>query len=163
MTLKKFLLACIIIPFMTACNANIQLTMDENYSYLTVTMTEESVENLIETLLTSGQSRLENVTADLRAGEIYVTGDAQTNNGLQSGSLVVDIGTQNGLLDVEVQSFNFGVFSAQQAGIDDFNQRLANNIASNARNNNNDSEFTQVNITSTGLSFTIRSPRPNRQ
>ena len=161
MTLKNFLMACIIIPFMTACNANVQFNLDENYSYLTITMTEESVENLIETLLTSGESRLQNVTADLRAGEIYVIGDAQTNNGLQSGSLVVDIGAQNGLLDVEVQSFDFGGYSAQQAGIDDFNQRLADGIARNARNNDNGSEFTAVNITSTGLSFTIRTPRQN--
>lgn len=148
-----------LMPVLVACSANVQFRLDENYSYLTITMTDESVENLIETLLTSGDSQLQNVQANLRNGDIYVTANAPTNNGTQSGNLVVRIGDQNGLLDVEVTSFNFGGFTADQAGIADFNQRLANGIARNAENNDNNSDFTDVTVTSTGLTFTIRTPR----
>ena len=164
MTVKQLLFTILLIPFLVACSGNVQIRLDENYSYLTITMDEENTENLIETLLTSGESRLQNVVADLRNGEIYVTADASTqNNGIQSGNLIVYIGVEDGLLDVEIRSFNFGGYSVNQAGIDNFNTRLADSIARNAENRENDSEFTDVTITPTGLSFTIRTPRRNNQ
>lgn len=161
MAFKHIFAFLFVMLFATACNGNFQLSFDENYSYLTVTMAEDDVESLIETLLTSGGSRLQNANADLRSGSIYVTADARTGNGIQSGNLTVTIGTQNGLLDVQVSSFNFGAYTAQQAGIDDFNQRLADRIALNARNRESNSQFTNVTITNTGLSFTVRTPRQN--
>ncbi|MEL6307670.1 MAG: hypothetical protein AAFV98_10130 [Chloroflexota bacterium] len=154
-----YLLGLLLMPVLVACSAEVSFRLDDNYSYLTITMSEESVENMIETLLTSGDSQLQNVTANLRNGDVYVTGEVRRNGTTQSGSLIVQIGDQNGLLDIEVTSFNFAGYTANQAGIDDFNERLANRIASNARDRENDSEFTDVTVTPTGLEFTIRTPR----
>ncbi|MEM9954551.1 MAG: hypothetical protein AAFV93_05470 [Chloroflexota bacterium] len=161
MKFKGFVITLLLIPVLMACSANVSLTFDENYSYLTVTMTDEDLEATIERLLTSGQSRLRNVSAEAQTGSIYVTADAPTNNGLQSGNLTVEIGSQNGILDVEVTSFNFAGYTAEQAGINNFNQRLADNLARNARDRENDSEFTDVTVRPDEFSFTIRTPRRN--
>ncbi|PJF38595.1 MAG: hypothetical protein CUN54_10510, partial [Phototrophicales bacterium] len=58
-----------------------------------------------------------------------------------------------------VNSFDFGGLSANQTGIDNFNQQLAANLARAAANNRNQAEVTAILITDDSFAITIRTPR----
>lgn len=148
---------------MLACTANpsVSLELDENFSYLTVTMDEADVVSSIETVMTAGDSQFESLTADLQPGAIAFRGNVRTNTGdLVPGSLSVRIWAQDGELQAAVQSFSFGQMTAQEAGIDEFNRKLAESLSRSAEQRRNpDAKLADVTVTNTSISMTIQSPR----
>jgi len=162
---KQFLILVIalVMPLVAACSADVSLDFDEQYSYLTVEMQEEEVASMIERMLTSGDSQLQNVNADLRPGEVYVTAEMEADNGsMVPGELLILIGAAEGQLQVQVVSFSFAGISTPAERIAEWNQNIAEGLARGADNNERGSEFTQVSITDTTLSFTVRTPRRDR-
>lgn len=156
------LLFALVMPLLAACNANVSFDLDDQYTYLTVSMEEADVASLMETLLTSGDSQLQNVNADLRPGEVHVTAEIPADDGTPvQGELIVLIGAENGQLQVEVVSFRFAGISTSDEQIAQWNQGIADGLARSAENNENGAEFTEVTITDTDLTFSIRTPRRN--
>lgn len=147
---------------LTACQANVNLELDDNFSYLTVTMTEEEATNLIETLLSSGQqNQIINPQADLRDGEIYVTGEVEQQRTGQRlpGSLTMRLWAENGQLQAQVTTLNFDGWDASQEQLNNINQSLAEGLARQAARNNNRSELSQVVVQDGELAFTYKTPR----
>lgn len=148
--------------FLAACQGNVDLRFDDNYSYLTVSMTEDEATNLIESILGSGQQRqLINPQADLREGEVYVSGEVeqQTTGQRLPGSLTLRLWAENGQLQAQAVSLDFAGWDASEEQLNKINQSLAEGLARQAARRNNDSELSQVTIRDGELSFTFKTPR----
>jgi hypothetical protein len=144
-----------------ACGASgaFNVRVDDQYSYLTITMTEEQIAGMIVPLLENGEDfRVENPEIDLRPGEIVVTGSVVGDGGqLHPGSLALRAWAANGQLYLEVTRFSFAGFTATQSMLANFNAEMEAGLARDAENA--DSETHEVVITDTEFSITWRSPR----
>ncbi|PJF39070.1 MAG: hypothetical protein CUN54_09515, partial [Phototrophicales bacterium] len=130
MNTKFFVLLLTAVLSIAACQGNIRLQQDENFNYLTVTLPEREVANAVENIFASGNSQWRNVDVDLRPGQIFVRAEHVANTGaITPGSLSFRAWAQDGILQLAVNSFDFGGLSANQTGIDNFNQQLAANLA----------------------------------
>ena len=148
--------------FLAACRANVDLALDDNYTYLTVSMTEAEATQVIETILSSGrQNRIINPQADLRNGEIHVSGEVEQPAGgrLLSGSLTIRLWAENGHLQAQVASLDFAGWDASNERLNEINQKLAEGFARQAAQRNNRSELSEVIIEDGALSFTFKTPR----
>lgn len=163
-TYKRWIALVIFIvaaPLMAACgtiDADVQFRMDDDFNYLTVTLPEEDVAEIIAGALQS-EGTIQNVTADLRPGQIAATGQVANGDGsLVTGNLTIEarVDADAGLV-IEVVSFDFAGFILGQAQIDQINADIAAGIA--ADGGDDDGELTDVTITDSELSFSIRSPR----
>jgi hypothetical protein len=152
----KLAITLALCALLAACGG-VNLTWDENYSYLTITLSEAQVNDILTSAL--ARSDLRNVQTDLYDTGIYVSADLVRDGQTTPGDLDIYVGTANGLLDIEVLSFNFAGFNADGAMLDRINRDIADGITRDAQNNESNSEFTQVTINETQLSFTIRTPR----
>lgn len=156
-------LALMILTGLMACSATttISVTQDAQYSYFTLSMSEEDAAEIIEGILTFGDTPLmRTATVDLLAGEIAVQGDVVTETGgTQPGTLAIRVWAQDGDLHAEVTQFQFAGFTAEQSALDAFNVQLTDGLAQAARQDNGESDLTDVTLTDTALSFTVRSPR----
>jgi hypothetical protein len=144
-----------------ACGASggFDVRVDEQYSYLTITMSEQDISNMLIPALQNGRDlRVENATLDLRPGEIIVMGSVVGDGGrLYPGSMSLRAWAANGRLHLAVGTFSFAGFNASQQQIAQFNADLEAGLAQDAAED--DSETTDVTITDTSLSITWRSPR----
>ncbi|MEM8532208.1 MAG: hypothetical protein AAGF95_15290 [Chloroflexota bacterium] len=146
---------------LSACQANVNLELDDNFSYLTVTMTEEEAASLIETILSSGQqSKILNPQADLREGEIYVSGEVEQQRTGQRvpGSLTMRLWVENGQLQAQVNTLDFSGWDASQEQLNNINQSLAEGLSRQA-SRNSQSELSQVVVRDGELAFTFKTPR----
>lgn len=158
----RWLLLLIALPVLAACgtlDANVQLRLDDQYSYLTVTIPEEDVVAVIEAALEQSGD-IQNVSADLRAGEIAATGQVLSGDGtLVTGSLTIAAGVEAEMLVLEVVRFDFAGWSLPQARIDTINADIAAGIVAAIAQGDGRSTLTDITLTDTALSFTIRSLR----
>jgi hypothetical protein len=142
-----------------ACNAagGFSVRSDDNWNYLTLTMSEEQIRDLIVPILTNGREfRMQNTTLDLRPGEIIVRGDVVGDGGrLYPGSLSMRAWAAGGRLNLEITTFNFAGFSADAGMLQRINADIATGIARDAANS--DSETSEVTITDTTFTITWRS------
>ena len=148
--------------FIAACKANVDLEIDDAYTYLTISMAEEEAANAIESILGSGkQGKIINPQADLRDGEIYVTGEVeqQTTGKRLPGSLTLRLWAENGQLQAKITSLDFAGWDATQERLDEMNQSLAEGMARRAAQRNNRSELSEVIVTDGELAFTFKTPR----
>lgn len=160
--LKRLHIAVLVMLLLTAACGRVSVNRDENYTYVTVTLTEQEVSALIVQLITQTESGLlQTASADFRAGEIVVTGTAVQNGQTVDGSLTIVMSSDGNGLQVRVTSFNFAGFSADQARLDAFNATLAAGISARADSNSIEAVVSEVNITDTSLALTIRTPRRN--
>lgn len=154
------LLAVLLLPLI-ACNASggIDVRSDNQWNYLTLTMSEAQVRDLIVPLLQNGRDfRMQNVSIDLRPGEIVARGDVIGQDGrLYPGSLSLRAWAAAGRLYLEVTTFNFAGFSADAAMLQRFNADVAEGLARSAAES--DDETHDVTITDTAFSITWRSPK----
>jgi hypothetical protein len=146
---------------LVACNAagGFNVRSDDNWNYLTLTMSEQQVRDLIVPILTNGRDfRMQNVRIDLRPGEIIAGGDVVGQDGrLYPGSLSMRAWAAEGRLNLEITTFNFAGFNADAAMLQRFNADMAAGLARDAANSN--SETNDVTITDTEFSITWRSPK----
>ncbi len=147
---------------LTAACGRVSVNRDENYTYVTVTLTEQEIAAVIVQLITQTEGGLlQTASADFRAGEIVVTGTAVQNGQTVDGSLIITMSSDGNGLQVRVTSFNFAGFTADQARLDVFNANLAASIATRADSNSIEAVVSEVSITDTSLSLTFRTPRRN--
>lgn len=147
---------------LAACRANVDLQVDDDFTYLTVSQTEAEATALIERILSSGQqSRLINPQADLREGEIFVSGEVEQQGTGQRlpGSLTMRLWAENGQLQAQVATLDFAGWDASSEQLNKINQSLAEGLARQAGRNNNDSELSQVIVRDGELAFTFKTPR----
>jgi hypothetical protein len=146
---------------LVACNAagGFNIRSDDNWNYLTLTMSEQQIRDLIVPILTNGRDfRMQNVTIDLRPGEITARGDVVGQDGrLYPGSLSMRAWAAGGRLNLEVTTFNFAGFNADAAMLQRFNADMAAGIARDAAQS--DSETHEVTITDSTFSITWRSSK----
>ncbi len=152
------IIALLALP-LVACAGGFNVRSDANWNYLTLTMSEEQVRDLLVPILTNGQDlRMQNVTIDLRPGEIVARGDVLGDGGqLYPGSLSIRAWAANGQLNLEVTTFNFAGFNADAGMLQRFNADMAAGLARDAAES--DDETHEVIITDTSFSITWRSPK----
>lgn len=157
--MKKIIFLLLPILLLAACDA-VQYRTDENFSYLTITLDAEDSSNIIEGILTNGNPPLmRTASAELRNGEIYVTGDVNDGNGgTFPGSLVLRLWMDQGAFQAAISQLSFGGFTADQNLIDRVNMDIANGIAASASNDPNGSIISEIAVTINGLRLTIRTP-----
>jgi len=117
--------------FLAACRANVDLQVDDDFTYLTVSMTEAEAAQAIETILNSGQQgKIINPQADLRDGEIVVSGEVeqQATGERHPGSLSLRLWAESGHLRAQVTSFDFAGWDASDDQLNNINQSLAEGL-----------------------------------
>ena len=162
--LLVMLLLLIVMAAISACNASIRLDRDENYSYFLLSMTEAQTGELMTNVLTSGDpAPMRNVRTDLHDGSITLAADVRDRNSGNyfPATMTVNIWQQNGALQIAIDNLQASGYSFDAAILDDINQRIRAGLAESARSNDRGSEFTEITITDTALSFTIRTPKRN--
>lgn len=164
MKLHIWIVAALLVLPLVACNglsANVQFRVDEDYNYLTVNMTEEEAQVLFAGIFAENDElQVINPTVDLLPGEISVSGEVPSGNGQTvPADLSVQMSVQNGTLNVAVTSVSFAGWQGTSEMLTRINSEIAAGIAEAAQNNAHDAELTDVTITDTGLSFTLRAPR----
>jgi hypothetical protein len=161
MSLRVWIIAVLLMVPLVACDAagGFNVRSDANWNYLTLTMSEQQVSDLIIPILSNGRDfRMQNVSLDLRPGELIARGDVVGGDGrLYPGSLSMRAWAAGGRLNLEVTTFNFAGFNADAAMLARFNADMAAGLVRDAANS--DSETYEVAITDTTISITWRSPK----
>lgn len=144
---------------LVACAGGFNVSSDANWNYLTLTMSEEQVRDLVVPILMNGRDfRMQNVTIDLRPGEIIARGDVVGQDGrLYPGSLSMRAWAGSGRLHLEVTTFNFAGFNADVALLERINADMEAGLARDAAES--DDETHEVAITDSSFSITWRSPK----
>lgn len=145
-----------------ACSSNVDLDITDTHTILTLTMTEDEVEDLFRAILVeSNDPLMRTANVDLRPGIVHVSGVViDRNTGRESpGTLGVQVWQENGNLQLAVTEFEIANMTAQQAGIARFNSELKAGLARSAERNNSESEISNVSITGSSLSVSIKTPR----
>lgn len=158
--LYPLLFVLLLLPVL-ACelSGNVAIRSDADWNYLTVTLTEQQIRDLVVPILENGQQfRVQSPVVDLRPGAIAVSGSVIGQNGqLYPGSMSIRAWAANQRLNLEVADFNFAGFTADAAQLQRFNADLAAGLARNDQNSN--SETHEVAITDSAFTITWRSPR----
>lgn len=146
---------------MIACDSggSFNVRNDDQYNYLTISLTEAQIRDMIVPTLQNGREfRMQNVSIDLRPGEIIVLGDVVGDGGrLYPGNMSIRAGAANGQLQLSVGTFSFAGYAASQEQLARFNADMQAGLAQSAQNS--DSQTHEVTITDTAFSITWRSPR----
>ncbi len=161
MRLKYILFIFITGLFLVGCDANISVRQDDTSNYLTITLTEQQAIDLIEKSLGSGNSpKIVNPQADLRNGEIFVSGSVRqpNTNQLVSGNLTIRLWADQGKLKAQVTSFNFAGVEAGEGQLAQINQSVANRLAQSGPRRGQ-TELDDVTIQNDEMSLTFKSPR----
>ena len=154
------LLTFLVLPVL-ACDGSFNVSWDDDYSYVTFSMTEAQVQEALESALESGvRPVLLNPVIQLRPGSIYIEGDLPRQNGDPvPGNLTVRPYVQNGELAAEITSVNFDGMNAGSDAIVRMNERLEEALQRAAAQRNSRSEYHEISVTSDQLSVTFRTPR----
>jgi hypothetical protein len=164
MKMRLWIAVALLVLPLVACNgtsATIDLRADESFYYLTVNMTEEEVQALFEGIFAeNNELNVSNPVVDLRPGEIALTGEVASGTGeTVPANLTLLVGAVDGQLNASVTDANFAGWEGTQAWLDQINSNIAAGIADAVQNRTDNAELSDVTITDTGLSFTIRAPR----
>jgi hypothetical protein len=162
--MRKMLLSIVLVFVLAACG-RVDFRQDDQYSYLTITLTSEEVTGFIERLLTEGATPLMRMAdAQLREGEIFVTGAVNDGRGgTVEGTLSIRIAAQNGALEASVTQLNFAGYTADQTALSRINSDIAAGLARSAQDNRSGTDISAVAITPGGLNVTFRSVRQPAQ
>jgi hypothetical protein len=159
--LRGLLILMLIALPMIACDSggSFNVWNDEQYNYLSISLTETQIRDMIVPSLQNGREfRMQNVSIDLRPGEIVVLGDVVGDGGrLYPGSMSIRAGASNGQLQLSVGTFSFAGYNASQEQLSRFNADMQAGLSQSAQNS--DSQTHAVSITDTAFSITWRSPR----
>lgn len=156
------LLGLLLAP-LAACNgvsATVHFRADETYNYLTIDMTEQEAQTLFTGIFAENNDlRISNPVVDLRPGEIAITGDVPSGNGgTVQANLTVQAAMVDGQPNLQVTSFSFAGWEGTPEMLAEINRNIANGFAE-AATKANEGQITEISITDTGLSFTVRGLR----
>ena len=148
----------LILISLAACQAQIGFDLDQDYVYTTIDMDEANAAAAIEKML---EGNLINPQADLRAGEIVVSGDKEieATGKVESGSMTISMWVEDGYLIAQVTSLDFANWNASGEELAKMNEKLASEMRQHAQLRNSRAELTEVTIQDGGMSFSWRTPR----
>lgn len=161
--LTLWIVAALTVMSLAACSgvtATVHFEADEQYNYLTISMTEEQTQELFAGILAeSDDLPISNPLVDLHDGEIAISGDVPSGqNGTAPVSLIIEASSANGQPSLEVTSINFAGWEGTPDMLANINADIAANLKA-AADNAKDGQLTEVSITEDALSFTLRGPR----
>ncbi|MEP7292088.1 MAG: hypothetical protein ABI835_09900 [Chloroflexota bacterium] len=153
--------ALVVLP-LAACSgvsATVHFRADDAYNYLTIDMTEQEAQTLFAGLLEeSNDLHISNPVVDLRAGEISISGEVPSGNGATvPATLVISASMENGQPSLVVTSASFAGWEGTPDMLQGINGDLLAGLSESAQNPGG--QLTEISITDTSLSFTVRGPR----
>jgi hypothetical protein len=156
------LVALLVLP-LVACSgasATVHFRADDSYNYLTIDMTEAEAQTLFVGIFEESEDlRISNPVIDLRPGEIAISGEVPSgSDGTVQVNLIVQASIQNDQPSIVVTSANFADWEGTPEMLEDINSDIAEGLA-NAAQNDLEAQLTDIAITDTSLSFTLRGPR----
>lgn len=162
MSIKRIAIAVLslLMVSMTACQAQIGFDIDKDYVYTTIEADEANAAAAIEKVL--GETLI-NPKADLRAGEIVVSGEKEieASGTIEPGSITITMWVEDGYLIAGVTNLDFANWTASAEELANMNEKLASEMRQHAQMRNSRSELTEVTIQDGGISFSWRTPRIN--
>ena len=148
---------------LVACSgvsATVNFRADDQYNYLTIDMTEQEAQTLFTGILAeSADVQISNPVVDLRPGEVAISGDVPSGSGgTVQANLIVQAAMSDGQPTLRVTSFSFAGWEGTPDMLEEINGNIAAGFAE-AASNANEGQLTDISITDTALSFTVRGPR----
>lgn len=153
----------VLLVFSAACTgtANVALEVNETHVILTVSMTEDEVEDVVIDILVNGPDAfMTSANVDLRPGSIVLTGDVLSplTGETVPGMVEVQAAAEGGQLKLAVTGFDVGALTAEQVGLDEFNAQLAAGLV-DAMRDSNGATVDDVTITEDTISVSVKAPR----
>ena len=158
-----WILAALLIFPLVACSgvsATVHFRADDTHNYLTINMTEAEAQTLFAGIFEeSNDLHITNPVVDLRPGEIAISGEVPSGtNATVPVNLIVQASIQNDQPSIVVTSANFADWQGTPEMLEDINRDIAQGLAEAAQNDM-EAQLTDIVITDTSLSFTLRGPR----
>lgn len=149
---------------LTGCRRG-DVTMDEQFIYATLEFGEQEVTDVIERALTGGARPLmQSAEADLRAGEVYVTGAVNRPQGdTANGTLRLSITASAGQVLASVTQLNFAGYNADTETLNRINGEIALALAGFSGRREAGAEITGITLTDSALTLQLRAPRQDRR
>lgn len=154
---KLVFLVCLAALFFSACGAvgGVRRNPDGGIDF-TVNLTEADMANVIGQALSQAQLSLTNTTVDFQAGQMVVSGTySRPEGGSVNGNLTVTASMANGSAQVQVTDVNIEGFQADQARIDQINQRIADALTQRGNRENQRVSLTAISITDSAMVLTF--------
>lgn len=155
----------VLLVFSAACtgSANVALEVNETDVILTVSMTEAEVEDVVVDIIVNGPDAfMTSANVDLQPGMIVLSGEVRSPLTGESvpGMVEVQAAAEGGQLKMAVTGFDVGVMTAEDVGLDEFNEELAAGLAEAMRDSNG-ATVENVIITEDTISISVKAPREN--
>jgi hypothetical protein len=162
MKLRLFLLLGLVFS-LAACNRELDIQPNgDGSATISISVTEAEVNTVVQTALeNSANPLLRNPSVDLQNGQIIITGehDRRDGNGTVSGTVTLSVTALNGEIQAQVTSVNIEGWDANDARIQEFNDRLEELLGGRARQNSGNATLESVTITDDNLTISIRVSR----
>ena len=130
---------------------------------ITVTASESEVNTLIQNALAQSANPLvRNPSVDLQDGQIVISGEHDKRDGSGqrvSGTITAVPSIVNGRLAIQVTSVNIEGWDANDARIQEINQKIEEALQGRAVRDNPNVNLTRVTVTNDSLTFTISTSR----
>lgn len=139
---------------MTACQVGIERNLDGSLR-LEATMTEDQLESELRSAL--ADPAIEQIAVEAHDGYLAVAAERGRSNGAQTDRLTfrLDLDAVDGHLSAQVSDVVFDGFSASQARVEEWNERIAANLErAGARRPN--SSLQSVQVTTQGVTMIWR-------
>ena len=160
MSIKRIAIAVLslLMVSLAACQATIGFDIDQDYVYTTIEADEANATAAIEKVLSEN---LINPQADLRTGEIVVSGEkeVEATGTVETGSMTITMFIEDGYLIAQITNLDFANWNASPEELANMNEKLAFEMRQHAQMRNSRAELTEVTIQDSGMSFTWRTPR----
>ena len=130
---------------------------------ITVTVTEAEINTALSTALTqSGNSAVRNPSIDLQAGQIVISGEVERQNNAGEyvdANFTVHVAVVDGQLSADVTYANVEGWSADDARLDEINQRIEQALQGRAVRDNPNVNLTAITISDNDLTFTLNAKK----
>ncbi|GAB1421321.1 hypothetical protein MASR2M15_14780 [Anaerolineales bacterium] len=157
---KSFLFILILLSITLVACSKLNVQVEGDATIITLNLSEGEVATIVSSALVNvNDVQIQNPVIDLRPGSIYVTALVTPKGGQSTqGDLTINVWAQDGGIQAEVTQMNIGGLNSDEQTLTDINQKLKAAFAQSANQGQN-AQVTNVSITETQLSFTIRIPR----
>jgi hypothetical protein len=160
---KLVFLLLLVLPLIAACGGIGIRQNPEGGVDIDISLTEAQVNDLLGQAITAAQEegrdlRARNVTIDLQAGQIVISGEFEVQEGSGNyvpGTITVSVGMVDGQANVEVTSVNIQGIEARDERIARINERIEQALNARAAEGQNSARLTNIQVTDTNLTLTI--------
>ncbi|MEM6284471.1 MAG: hypothetical protein AAF787_19925 [Chloroflexota bacterium] len=157
----QLLLALIAGLALTACNATFDVQTTDQYSDITLRMSEADVQALANDLLDAGNSSVQSIDVDLRPGTIFIEGElGETPEATMNAQLAVQLTTTpNGDVRATMTLLSILGFQTGATELAHLNRDIADSINAAVADSRDQNRITAIAITDHNLAITLRSFR----